>query len=417
MQMSSNKMRVLCFTSRFPRWKGDSVCSFVYYLARELTKHFDVFVLTPHDPGTVAAEEMDGIRVRRFTYFWPPKLQRLSNEDGLMANIKGSLLAKWQVPVFMLTEFFALLRLLRQEKIEAVNSHWMVPQGLIAALARKVVPFRHVVTIHAGDIFALRRWPLGRTIARFVARNTDYFLPVSKHNMQVLEELIGEKPRGEVLPMGVDTTYFRPGENKKPLREKLGIPYERMILFVGRLSEKKGISFLIRAMAELNGTLEKSGLVVVGGGPLEPQLVNEARALGVAENILFTGTKDHEQLRDYYAAADIAVIPSIVDSKGDTEGVPVVLLEALSSGLPVVATRVGGIPDVIEDGKNGFLINEKNSPQIAEAIQAYFKNQQEMTANALATARRYDWTQIGDGYRRALCGRSPQEREKRDGEA
>lgn len=425
MNTNNPKPRALCFTSRFPRWQGDSVCSFVYYLARELTKHFEVFVLTSHDHGIKVAEEMDGIHVRRFKYFWPAKLQRLSNEDGLMANIKDSLLAKIQVPIFMLLELIALIRIIKKEKIEVVNSHWMIPQGLVAAIARKFVPFRHVVTIHAGDIFALRRWPFGKKLAKFIAKNTDSFLPVSSLNMDVLEELLGEKPKGQVLPMGVDTGYFLPGEDKKSLREKLDIPFEKMILFVGRLSEKKGIGFLIKAMAEVhpvrsspretvnispgelshgvNGTLDNSGLVVVGGGPLDQQLVNETRALGIAEKVLFTGTKNHEQLRDYYAAADIAVIPSIVDSRGDTEGVPVVLLESLSSGLPVIATSVGGIPDVIENGENGFLIDEKSSEQIAEALQSYFANQQAMSEKALATARQFDWAQIGLGYKRAMA--------------
>ena len=405
MKSSKNKPRALCFTSRFPRWQGDSVCSFVYYLARELTKHYDVFVLTSHDASTKTAEEMDGIHVRRFKYFWPTRLQRLSNEDGLMANIKGSLLAKIQVPIFMLLELIALIRMIKKENIETVNSHWLVPQGLVAAVARKFVNFRHVVTIHAGDVFALRRWPFGRQLTRFIANNTDYFLPVSSLNMNVMQELLGEQPAGKVLPMGVDTSYFLPGEDKKPLREKLGIPFEKMALFVGRLSEKKGINYLIRAMAELNGSLEKCGLVIVGGGPLEKSLVNDVRALGVAENVLFTGTKNHEQLRDYYAAADVAIIPSIVDSKGDTEGVPVVLLESLSSGLPVIATRVGGIPDVIHDGENGFLIDEKSSEQIAHAMQSYFQNQHAMSDKALATARQFDWNEIGLGYKRAMSPR------------
>ena len=402
MKSTNPKPRALCFTSRFPRWQGDSVCSFVYYLARELTKHFEVFVLTSHDASTKVSEEMDGIHVQRFKYFWPAKWQRLSNEDGLMANIKGSFLAKIQVPIFMLLELIALIRIIKKERIAVVNSHWMIPQGLVAAVAKKFVPFRHVVTIHAGDIFALRRWPFGKKLARFIAKNTDYFLPVSSLNMNVLQELLGEQPVGKVLPMGVDTSYFLPGENKKPLREKLGIPVEKMVLFVGSLSEKKGIGYLIRAMAELNGTLQKCGLVVVGGGPLEQSLVNDVRAFGVAENILFTGAKNHEQLRDYYAAADIAVIPSIVDSTGDTEGVPVVLLESLSSGLPVIATRVGGIPDVIRDGENGFLIDEKSSEQIAQAMHSYFNNQHAMSDKALATARQFDWNEIGLGYKRAM---------------
>ncbi|MFQ6113938.1 MAG: glycosyltransferase family 4 protein, partial [bacterium] len=86
MNSDKRRIRVLCFTSRFPRWQGDSVCSFVYYLARELTRYYDVFVLTPHDGNAKRQETMEGVYVRRFVYFYPTSSQTLSNEHGLMAN-------------------------------------------------------------------------------------------------------------------------------------------------------------------------------------------------------------------------------------------------------------------------------------------------------------------------------------------
>lgn len=396
------KTRVLCFTSRFPRWEGDSVSSFVYYLARELTKYYEVFALTPHDADAKHEEIMEGIHVRRFAYFYPKRYQTLSNEHGLLANMRNSFLGKLQVAPFLFAEWLALRRMVEQESIDVVNSHWMVPQGLVAAIAKSALPFRHLVTIHAGDIFALRRWPAGAQIARFIVNHTDNIISVSHLNHQVLMELTGRRVAAEILPMGVDSKYFGRRADAQTMREKLRISFKHVILFVGRLAEKKGIPYLIQAMKNITPHVKDIGLVIVGSGPFEQRLQRETKALGLENLISFVGPKSHNQLRDYYAAADITVVPSIVDSAGDTEGMPVVVLEALSAGTPVVATRVGGIPDVIVDGYNGYLVEQKNSQALATAVITFFANGQSLAENALATARQYDWTAVGLGYKRMI---------------
>jgi glycosyltransferase involved in cell wall biosynthesis len=402
MSLPKRKTRVLLFTSRFPRWEGDSVCNFVYYLARELTRHYEVFVLAPHDVGAKREETMEGMHVRRFTYFFPTRYQALSNEHGLMANVRNSFLSKVQVVPFLFAEWQALLRLVKQERIDVVNSHWIVPQGFVAAAARGVLPFRHLVTIHAGDLFALRRWPAGRQLARFIVNRTDDIFAVSEYNRKILAELAGDQAPAEVLPMGVDSKYFIRRHDVQALRKKLRLSFKRVILFVGRLSEKKGIQYLIRAMQRVGQHLDDAGLVVVGSGPLDQSLQHETSSLGLSSRIAFVGAKNHEELRDYYAAADVTVVPSIVDSTGDTEGMPVVVLEALSTGTPVVATRVGGIPDVIVDGYNGFLVEPKDIQALADTLLNFFASDRSLAENALATARKFDWTAIGLGYKRVI---------------
>jgi glycosyltransferase involved in cell wall biosynthesis len=292
----------------------------------------------------------------------------------------------------------------KQERIDVVNSHWLVPQGFVAAAARWALPFRHLVTIHAGDLFALRRWPAGRQLARFIVNRTDHIFSVSDYNRKILAELVGDRVRAEVLPMGVDSKYFIRRNDVQSLRQKLRLSFKHVILFVGRLSEKKGIQYLIRAMKIVGQRIEDAGLVVVGSGPLEQSLQHETNALGLNNIISFVGAKSHDQLRDYYAAADVTVVPSIVDSSGDTEGMPVVVLESLSTGTPVVATRVGGIPDVIVDGHNGYLVEPKDSQALADTLIGFFANGRSLAENALATARQFDWTSIGLGYKKMIDG-------------
>jgi len=153
-----------------------------------------------------------------------------------------------------------------------------------------------------------------------------------------------------------------------PPKEKLENP---RILFVGRLVERKGVIYLIWAMRILKERGIKAELRIVGEGLLMESLKNSAKDL---DSVKFLGKLSAEDLMEEYKRSDIFVLPSIVDSRGDTEGLGVVLLEALSFGLPVIASNVGGIPDIVEDGKTGILVPEKDPVAIADAIEKLLSN-------------------------------------------
>ena len=137
------------------------------------------------------------------------------------------------------------------------------------------------------------------------------------------------------------------------------------MLFVGRHIERKGIEHLVDAMAFLDG--ERFRLKIVGGGDLTERLKERARRTGDAR-IEFTGKLSSEALARAYAEADVFVLPAVVDSKGDTEGLGVVLIEAAEMGLPLVASDVGGIPDVVVDGESGLLVPPADPRALARAL-------------------------------------------------
>ena len=142
----------------------------------------------------------------------------------------------------------------------------------------------------------------------------------------------------------------------------------RRILFVGRHIERKGIPFLIRAMEKLENPADWE-LRIVGTGDVTEALKAEAADSAQAERIVFTGKLSSEELAREYLGADLFVLPAIVDSKGDTEGLGVVLIEAVAAGLPLVASDVGGIPDVVTDGETGLLVPEKDPAALARAFE------------------------------------------------
>src|SRR5881396_2926147 len=126
------------------------------------------------------------------------------------------------------------------------------------------------------------------------------------------------------------------------------------VLFVGRLVERKGVAHLIEAIARLGPT--GPPLEIVGEGPERPALEALAQRLGVAQQVMFRGKVAPHELQASYARAAVCVLPSVLDTRGDTEGLGVVLLEAMNHGTPVIASRVGGIPDIVEDGVSGLLV-------------------------------------------------------------
>lgn len=394
------KKKLLLFASTFPRWENDTeIPRFVFELGLELRRYFDVYALTPHTAGAALSENLDGIQVIRFPYFIPQSKQCLAYGTGMMASLKSTPFAYLQVPSFLFCQWRALHRTVQKHKIDIVNSHWMIPQGFIASLPPRL-NCKQVLTIHAAGLFALRRLPLGKAMARQIVRRSDLIYSVSSYNQQILEKLVRRKVDCRILPMGIDTYYYEDPQSPESLRDDLGLPAGKIILYVGKLSEKKGVFYLLKAFHSIAQGQTDSHLVIVGTGLLEQALKRETQRLGLESRVTFAGQQGKEAVRNYFQASDLVVVPSIIDSTGETEGLPVVLLEALACGKPVVATRVAGAPDVIVDGLNGFLAEPKDPQDLADKIKKGLSADPDFISDqARESVQKYDWEMIGKDYR------------------
>ncbi len=400
-----NKKNLLIFTSTFPRWLGDKTpADFVYCLAQEMSKFYPTHVLAPHDPNAATHEKMEAISVFRFPFFWPKSKQILANGKGMLANMRQSLLAKIQVPFLMLSGTIAFVRTLRKTKASIVNSHWLVPQGLISAFFKKRYGYFHAITIHAADVFLLARIPFGKLLTRFIVDNTDIFLPVSRKNQEVLESLASNKKfRSEILPMGVPVQFFDSSEKTSP--EDLDIdPDKKNALFVGKITEKKGLPYLIRAFADWSKAEPDARLIVVGDGFMRSQCEEEANQLNVADKISFVGMKSKEEVKNYLKNSDLLVVPSIIDSLGETEGAPVVVMEAMAAGKPIIASDVGGISDMVSDNLNGIIVQPKDVAALTQAFKTVYSKDslQTMGKKSFEIIQDYDWQSIGKKYKNAF---------------
>jgi glycosyltransferase involved in cell wall biosynthesis len=406
-------LHVCLLTSSFPRFPGDLAGRFVHDLANHLLAHdLQVTVLAPHAPGLPVREEMDGLQVYRFRYFVPSRYERLAYGSGIPTNVRRSLLARLQLLPFAWAQYVVLGRFVQQEGIDLINSHWLVSQGLAGALVRHQYGVPHVCTVHSAGVRVLQRLTFGRRVGAFVARHTDHFFVVSSFIGECLSALLDTPVKASVLPMGVDTLLFSVHPRDLAGRVRMGLGGGPLLLFVGRLVEKKGVQYLIEAMPEVVHQVPDVQLLIVGEGDLSYDLRALVRSQQMEKVVRFLGRADHDEIPAYLAMCDWLVVPSIVDAAGQTEGMPVVLLEALASGRPVVASRVAGIPDLVVDGENGFLARPGDPVDLARQIVLAIcePDWQRFSDAARRAAESHDWTCVADQYAgifHCLAGHAP----------
>lgn len=385
--------KLLVTASTFPRWAHDTEPRFILDLCKALSTFYEITVLVPNTPGALDEEVIEGIHVRRYHYFPIHKWETLCYPGAIVPRIKEKKIRALLVPFLFISLFFNIYKY--KDQYDLVHSHWLIPQGIIQAFFKKP----YLVTGHGADVTSLNKGVVkylklrclkkAKSITLVSNQLREELLRVDAFNLQNIKEKI------KVVSMGVNIKDF--GENYR-IENFFNQGNSKVVLFVGRLAEKKGVSYLIEAMRNVDAIL-----IIVGDGPLREQLKNQS--LEYKEKVVFLGPKSHEDLKNIYASADIFVAPSITAKDGDKEGFGLVILEAMASGLPVVGSNSGGIPTIIKDGINGFLTEEKNSMDISEKINILLNNPnlyEKMCIAAINSAQQYDYKVIAEKYRMIL---------------
>ena len=385
--------KILVLASTFPRWTDDKEPPFVFELCRRLCREFDVTVLAPDAPGAMNAEELEGIHVKRFQYFFD-SWQTLAYQGGILENLKRKPVKFFLVPFFLFFQFLYLVQLLRKDNFVLIHAHWLIPQGLLALLAKSILrsKIKVLCTSHGGDLYALKGKILGK-IKSFVIKQSDGLTVVSRA-MRDFALSYDENAAVQIIPMGVDLTQqFVPGEAAKQ---------QKSLLFVGRLVEKKGILYLIKALPEVVARYPDVQLTIAGSGPEENNLVALVQSLQLADNVTFAGPVQNRDLPSFYQQAQIFVFPSIIAKDGDREGFGLVLVEALGCECAVIATDLSAMQDIVENDKTGCIVQQKNSVDLARKINYLLDNPE--TCSTLGKAGReyvlaeYDWEKIAGRY-------------------
>jgi glycosyltransferase involved in cell wall biosynthesis len=393
---TSNRKRLLVLTSTFPRWEGDREPPFVFELSRRLAREFDVAVLAPHARGASRHEEMAGLEVFRFPYFFEAG-QTLAYNGGILANLKARRRNYLLVPFFALGQLIQLIRIIRTMQVDAIHAHWIIPQGLIALVARVFARRGSrpaiICTSHGGDLFGLSGKLFGAVKKSVIARVER--LTVVSQAMRSFAQTLVPRSDIEVIPMGVDLAG-RFTAAPEVVRNS------DQILFVGRLVEKKGIRYLIEAMPRVVASYPAMKLDIAGEGPDKARLQQLVQSLGLAGAVNFLGPVDQDALREQYRRATVFVAPSVIAQGGDQEGLGLVFVEALGCECPVIASDLPAIGDVIKDSETGLICRQNDSGDLADKI-LYLLERPELRRSLGENGRRYvagrfDWEIIAQRY-------------------
>ena len=299
------------------------------------------------------------------------------------------------------TFYEALLNFTRRDgaTYDLVHSHYWL-SGLIGARLKTLWNVPHVVMFHTlGEIknrASLDEHESGLRIESEAAviAAADRVICATELERDSLRQLYGAPDaKVSVIPLGVDLDRFKPAA-KQAARTALGLEDERIILFVGRIEPLKGLDILINAASLLESDVECTVLVVGGDASSQAEvdgLRELARDRGIEHRVAFVGAVDHETLPLYYNAADVCVVPSHYESFG------LVAVEAMASGVPVVASRVGGLTGTVKDGETGYLVPWLCPEPFAERIELLLENEplrKDLGESGREAMARYRWENV-----------------------
>lgn len=359
-------LRVLWVTRIFPNRVEPLACPFQRQQLASLAKLCEVEVLAaiPYHPGVsflgnrtrpgrLAAvpdrDEIDGISVSH------PRAPYLPGA--------GSVLAPVNAPLYLAGLLPHVPRL--RGRFDVVLGAWLFPDACAAAVLARMLGLPHAIKAHGTDINVVARWRLVRPIVGAALRSAACAIGVSRPMVEDLIELGASPERAVLVPNGVDRRLFHPGDRREA-RRALGLPEEaRIITFVGGLDRRKGLYELLAAFEQIAaapGDGAPVHLVLVGAGSGRRAAEQAAARPGLADRIHITGSRPLAEVARYVSAGDLLALPSYA------EGTPNVVLEALAAARPVVATSVGGIPDVISPGRTGLLVPPRDVPALAAAL-------------------------------------------------
>jgi glycosyltransferase involved in cell wall biosynthesis len=338
----------VCILGQFPPHIG-GVSSHTYLLSQELKERGDeVRVLTYPHPDV---KDLDGVKV----------------ETAFAPNIKG-----FRGFFFLISSTFKLMSMVRHYKIDLIHAHFLLPPGLIGVGVGKILGTKTAVTAHGSDLLIQSKNPVLRYLIKFVLGKADYVLVVNNTLKDKALKLGVNPDKIHITPNAVDVVKFNP--HNKELPSDIKMSHEKpVVLFVGNLVFQKGVEYLLEAKKLMNCDAE---LLLVGDGPLRQDLEKKVQDDEI-QDVIFAGAR--RDVDKIMPSADLFVLSSV------SEGFPITILEAMASGLPVVATSVGGINEVLDENV-GIMVIPSNPSELAMAMDKILEKKE--LRDSMSTAAR-----------------------------
>lgn len=296
-----------------------------------------------------------GHDIHFITYERPAALRHMDHE-----NVQVHLLTVVEYPLFKYPPYTVALgsemtRVAEEQHLDLLHVHYSLPHSTAAFLARMMTGTPYVVTLHGSDVTMLGGDPSYKAVNTYTLKRADAITAVSEFMAREAHESLGVEREIKIIPNFVDVELFKPAPGKTVERNR-----DIVVIHVSNFRPVKRIQDLVYAMAIVAKKAPEARLLLVGDGPERHSIEGLIGQLDLWRNVLLTGFRS--DIAHLLRCSDVGVICS------ETESAPLILLESMSSGLPVVATRVGGIPEIVQDGHNGFLVPMKHPEDMAERL-------------------------------------------------
>jgi len=350
--------RICIVTHLYPRDEKDYKGSFVSDMAVALLRRgHDVHVVTPMRPGAKKTEVTGGIHVHRFAYWKWRDGKQLGQLKGTPVLLLGS---------FIISGVIKSMITVLKYNIRLIHAYWVVPGGLIGVVCGLLTNRPVVATAAGTDLNIAPRNRIIRLFIRLTLKAINRVIAVSSAMKHHAESLGLSIEKGHVIPgpAGIDSQYFNPRRNERVKKAAS----EKQLLYVGNLTAPKRVDTILHAMQTVCKTIQNAQLIIAGDGDLRESLEALTDSLDIRQHVRFLGAVPHDDVTILMQQSDIFVHCS------ENEGLPVAIMEALASGLPVVASSVGGVPDLIRDGETGYLLAPGDFEGYADRIILLLQN-------------------------------------------
>jgi glycosyltransferase involved in cell wall biosynthesis len=384
-------VKVLYIVTAYNRHTGDGITPWlVETIDRLALAGVEVEVLAPSYRG-LSSGVVGGVMVHRFRYA-PARFEDLTHDQTAPDRVRERPWYLALLPGYALAGWFAARRVARAGEFDVIHVHWPLPQALLGWAARGATGAPLICSFYGVELTFARtaRLPLLRWFLRRAVRSADAVTAISTYTeglvRGVFDRPVDRIPFGATIPVPPEI----PPLPAEPFRA----------LFVGRLVERKGVRYLLDAVARARASGVDVGLDVVGEGPIRPDLEGHAHSLGLGEAVRFHGFVSDAELIQRYLACHAFVLPAVVDSKGDVEGLGVVIIEALAYGRAVIASDAGGITDIVEHDRTGLLVPPGDAAALSDALVALARDPERAArlgkAGRSHVQRYFSWTAIID---------------------
>jgi glycosyltransferase involved in cell wall biosynthesis len=387
---NTKSLKILVIAPTFLPYVGGAELG-IHEIYKRIGQRHEVHILTPYLPKEILENLKNDYKNENYEVF------RFKN----YLSVTGPFLLKLVKQLLSLTSLFyiiAMIKHLRTFKPDVINFHYAIPGGAALIYAAKILKIPTILSlVGRPDVFRKETHFLKKLYLYPVVNSASYVLPITDYCLSV----DGIKVKTKTIPYGVDTNEFRPDLPTQDLRAKLNISNEKKVLFtVQRLIRLKGVDKLINVMRMICERDANFVLVVGGTGPDSTYLKSLVKSVSLENNIIFAGYIPESELATYFAMCDIFVFHSSNETFG------IVLVQAMSAAKPVVSVRTSAIPEVIADGKNGFLVSKEAISEFSDRVlmlsedkEIYKKISDQNRREAI---ERYDWKKISDDYETSL---------------